>query len=407
MGKLSATGIQALKEPGRYGDGDGLFFWVRPSSKKESAGKAVSKSWIVRVQKAGKRRDIGLGGYPKVSLARARERAGEIRSQVEDGLDPVAERKKSAGMPTFKEAAGLVYAEHEKGWRNAKHAAQWMRTLESYVFPAIGDKPISAVEHGQVRDILAPIWLTKAETARRVLQRIATVCDWGFSKGYRPAELPRRSIVKGLPRQPKRDGHFAAMPFEGVPAFVERLREREGISRLALEAVILTAVGSGEIRGAVWDEVDLEAALWTIPAARMKAGKAHVVPLSPAAVDAFRRAIPYRKRQVKSRPDLVFPGQNKGMPLSDMALTKLLRDMDIKVTAHGFRSSFRDWVAEKTSFAGEVAEMALAHAIGSKVEAAYRRGNLLEKRRQLMDAWGRFVTSENGKVVQIASGVAA
>lgn len=315
--------------------------------------------------------------------------------------------RRLAGTPTFKEAALLVYEEHSKGWRNGTHASQWLNTLEAYVYPAIGDKQIDAIEPGHVRDLLSPIWLTKEETARRVLQRVAVVCHWGFSKGYRPAELPRRSIVKGLPKQPKRDGHFAVMPYAAVPAFLERLREREGISRLTLEALILTAVRSGEVRGATWDEVDLEAALWTIPKERMKAGVEHVVPLSPAAVAAFRRALPYRKRILKSRPDLVFPGITKGQPLSDMSLTKLMRDLGLTVTAHGFRSSFRDWVSEETNFPSEVAEMALAHTIANKVEAAYRRGNLLEKRRQLMDAWGRFVTAESAKVVSIAGGVAA
>jgi integrase len=393
MGKLTATGINAAREPGRYGDGDGLFLWVRESG---------SKQWVCRVQKGGRRRDIGLGGYPKLTLAKARQRAAEVRQQIEEGLDPVAERKRAAGIPTFKAAAAIVHGEHEKGWRNAKHGAQWLKSLEDYVFPAIGAKTVETIEPGQVRDLLAPIWLEKPETARRVLQRIATVCDWAVAKGWRPAELPRRTIVRGLPRQPKRDGHFAALPFDQVPAFVTRLRERDGISRLALEALILTAVRSGEIRGATWDEVDLESRLWTIPPRRMKAGVEHVVPLSEAAIDAFRRALPYRKRQVASRPDLVFPGLTKGQPLSDMALTKLLRDMGVPATAHGFRSSFRDWAAETTSFPSDVCEMALAHTIANKVEAAYRRGNLLEKRRALMDAWASFCTSGEGKVVQLA-----
>jgi integrase len=405
MGKLTATKVQALKEPGRYADGDGLYFWIREHVSPKTGARSITRGWVLRVQKQSRRRDISLGSYPVVSLQRAREKALEIHQQLERGLDPVAERKREAVM-TFRAAAQQVYAEHQKGWRNGKHKAQWLSSLEP-VFAAIGDKTLDTIETGHIRDLLAPMWLEKPETARRTLQRIAVVCDWGFSKGWRPAELPRRSIVRGLPKQPKRDGHFAAMPFDQVPAFVERLREREGISRLALEAVILTACRSGEIRGATWDEVDLEAALWTIPGERMKAGKEHVVPLSPAAVDVFRRALPYRRRQVKGRPDLCFPGMLKGQPLSDMALTQLLRNMDVSATAHGFRSSFRDWVAERTNFPGEVAEMALAHAIGSKVEAAYRRGNLLEKRRQMMDAWARFVTSESAKVVPIAGGVAA
>ena len=405
MGKLTATKVQALKAPGRHADGDGLYFWIREHVSPKTKARSVTRGWVLRVQKAGRRRDISLGSYPVVSLQRAREKALEVLQQIDRGLDPVAERKREAVL-TFRAAAQQVFAEHSKGWKNSKHSQQWLSSLEP-VFTAIGDKSLDTIEPGHVRDLLAPIWLEKPETARRTLQRISVVLDWGFSKGWRTAELPRRTIIKGLPKQPARDGHFAALPFDQVPAFVQRLREREGISRLALEAVILTATRSGEIRGATWDEVDLDAALWTIPGERMKAGKEHVVPLSPAAVDVFRRALPYRRRQVKGRPDLCFPGMLKGQPLSDMALTKLLRDMDVQATAHGFRSSFRDWVAEKTNFPGEVAEMALAHAIGSKVEAAYRRGNLLEKRRQLMDAWARFVTAETGKVVPIAGGVAA
>lgn len=232
---------------------------------------------------------------------------------------------------------------------------------------------------------------------------VTDVLTWAVAKQYRP-DMPLLS-PKGLrmPKQPKGQVHHAAMPFDAVPAFLGLLREREGISRLALEALILTAARSGEIRGATWDEVDLEASLWTVSAERMKAGKEHVVPLSPAAIEAFRRALPYRKPK-GADGDLVFPGMVKGKPLSDMALTKLLRDMGANCTAHGFRSSFRDWAAERTAFPAEVAEMALAHAIGSKVEAAYRRGNLLEKRRGLMDAWGRFVTGESGAVVQLRSG---
>lgn len=390
---LTATGVTAAKQPGRYGDGNGLFLWVRAGG---------SKNWIVRVQKAGQRRDIGLGGFPKLSLADARKRAVTVHSQMEAGLDPVAERQRAAGVPTFQQAAAAVHAEHAKGWRNAKHGKQWLATLEAYAFPAIGELTVDAIDGGAIRDLLAPIWIEKPETARRVLQRIGVVLDRAHTEGHRPAEFPRRLILKGLPRQPKRDGHFEALPFADVPSFMQRLRERDGISRLALEALILTAARSGEIRGATWQEVDLERGLWTIPAGRMKAKAEHVVPLSPAAIDAFRRALPYRRTVVASRPDLVFPGMMKGKALSDMALTKLLRDMRSQATAHGFRSSFRDWVSECTNHPSEVAEMALAHAIPSKVEAAYRRGNLLEKRRDMMDAWARFAIGQGGKVVKPA-----
>ena len=389
MGKLTATGIRALKEPGRYGDGDGLFLLV---------GKSGARSWMVRVQKDGKRRDIGLGGERKVSLAKARVNAALVCSQVEAGIDPVAERKKSAGIPTFREAAALVHAEHKRGWRNAKHGAQWLSSLEAYAFPMIGDQPVSDIDGPAVRDVLATIWLAKPETARRVRQRINGVVDWAIGKGYRTAPLPMAAINKSLPKHRATVKHHAAMPYGDVPALIGRLRERESMGRLALEAVVLTAARSGEMRGADWSEIDLEQALWTIPAGRMKAGREHVVPLSAAALRIFKRMKALRTEA----SSLVFPGTVRGKPLSDMTLTKVLRDMGLDCTAHGFRSSFRDWVSEETTFDGAVAEAALAHAIENKVEAAYRRGNLLEKRRALMAAWGDYCDGAGGKIVRLA-----
>lgn len=390
MGKLTATAVRAaLGKPGRYSDGDGLFLDVR---------KAGAGSWIVRAQKNGKRRDIGLGSASKVSLSLARTRSGEVRSQIEAGIDPVAQRRKAAGIPTFREAAALVHAEHKRTWRNGKHQEQWLSTLKAYAFPAIGDRPVSEIDGPAVRDLLAAIWLDKPETARRVRQRVGAVLDWAYSKGFRETEAPMRSVSKGLPRQPRKTGHFAAMQFAAVPVFVTRLHEKETWGRLALEAAILTAARSGEIRGARWDELDLDAGLWTIPAERMKAAREHIVPLSPAALRVFRRAAELRTAGFA----FVFHGAKRDKPMSDMTLTKLLRDMGETVTAHGFRSSFRDWVSEATQFQGELAEAALAHTIESKVEAAYRRGNLLEKRRKLMDAWGDYCDGGAAKVVRLA-----
>ncbi len=390
MGKLTATGIRALKEPGRYGDGDGLFLLV---------GKSGARSWMVRVQKNGIRRDIGIGSERKVSLAKARVEAARVCSQIEAGIDPVAERKKSAGIPTFREAAALVHAEHKRGWRNAKHGAQWLSSLEAYAFPMIGDKPVCDVDGPAVRDVLAAIWLAKPETARRVRQRINGVVDWAIGKGYRTAPLPMTAINKSLPKHRANVKHHAALPYGEVPALVGRLRERESMGRLALEAVILTAARSGELRGAVWSEIDFDKALWTIPASRMKANREHVVPLSAAALRIFKRMKALRTEA----SNLVFPGTVRGKTLSDMTLTKVLRDMGLDCTAHGFRSSFRDWVSEETTYDGTVAEAALAHAIENKVEAAYRRGNLLEKRRKLMAAWANHCGGEKGgNVVRLA-----
>lgn len=390
MGKLTATAVKAAKQPGRYGDGDGLFLVV---------GKGSSASWVARVQKSGKRRDIGLGSAKKVSLAGAREKAAAVRCQIEAGVDPVAERRKAEGVPTFREAAALVFAASKRTWRNGKHQWQWLRSLEMFAFPALGDRKLNEITASQVHDVLAAIWLEKPETARRVRQRIGMILDWGHSKGFREAEAPMRAITKGLPRQPRGARHHAAMSYADVPAFLTRLREKETWGRLALEAAILTAARSGEIRGATWAELDLEAGLWTIPASRMKAGREHVVPLSPAAKRIFERAAELRTAGAK----YVFHGAKLAKPMSDMTLMKVLRDMGESVTAHGFRSSFRDWVSEATNYPGELAEAALAHAIENKVEAAYRRGNLLEKRRGMMDAWGTYCGGAGGKVVRLAA----
>lgn len=390
MGKLTATAVKAARTAGRYGDGEGLFLLV---------GKTGSRSWVVRAQKNGRRRDIGLGSASKVTLAQAREKAAVARAQIEAGIDPVAERRKAAGVPTFREAAAFVHAENQKGWKNGKHNKQWISSLEAHAFPTLGDVAVSDVDGPSVRDVLAPIWLTKDVTARRVRQRIISIINWAVAKGYRDAPLAMAAIDKSLPKQNRRVRHHRAMPFSEVPGFLERLRERETVGRLALEAAILTAARSGEIRLATWDEIDLDNALWTIPAERMKAGREHIVPLSEPAVRLFRRMRDWRS--VGSQ--LVFPGAKRGKPLSDMTLTKVMRDMGREETPHGFRSSFKDWAAETTGFANELSEAALAHTIPNKTEAAYRRGNLLEKRRDLMMAWGLFCHSTGSNVVQLSS----
>ena len=388
MGKLTAVAVKAAKAAGRYGDGDGLFLLV---------GKSGSRSWVCRVQKDGKRRDIGLGSEKKVPLALARERSVKVRMQIEAGIDPVAERLKDAGIPTFREAAHLVFAENKGAWRNAKHRAQWLSTLEAYVFPSIGAVPVSEVDGPMVRDVLVAIWLAKPETARRVRQRIGTVIDWATAKNYRSAPIAMTVISKSLPKAAVRPKHHRAMPYLDVPPFMTQLREGTSVGRLALEFAILTASRSGEVRGALWREIDLKSALWTIPAARMKAGAEHIIPLSTAALRALERA---RQFETTDNP-LVFPGQKAGKPLSDMTLTKICRDMGVDAVPHGFRSSFRDWVSEETSFDGTVAEMALAHTVENKVERAYRRGNLLEKRRALMTAWGSYCEGSSRDIVQL------
>jgi integrase len=377
MGRMTATIVKALKDAGRYGDGDGLFLLVSNTG---------ARSWVCRVQKNGKRRDFGLGSEKKVPLALARERSRIVRCQIEAGIDPIAERRKGAVIPTFREAAAKVFAENHKSWKNAKHKAQWLSSLEAYAFPTIGNMPVSAIDAGAIRDVLVAIWLTKPETARRVRQRIASVMDWAVAKGYCAAPISMTVINKSLPKVRAKPKHHAALPYVEVPAFMRTLRSRETVGRLAFELLILTASRSGEVRGAHWSEFDIESATWTVPAERMKADKEHVIPLCPAALLVLAKAQNFRE----ASNDFVFPGVKAGKPLSDMTLTKICRDAGVNAVPHGFRSTFRDWVSEETDFDGSVAEMALAHTIESKVEAAYRRGNQFEKRRALMAAWGEY-----------------
>jgi integrase len=379
MGNLSAMQVRNLKEPGRYSDGDGLLLQVRPNG---------TKSWLARIQTNGKRRDIGLGDAHQVSLAEAREALVGLRKQAREGVDPLAARRKQrAIMPSFKDAVHQVHGELLKGWKNGKHTDQWITTMEIHAFPSLGKLPVDQIDGPMVRDALAKIWLEKPETARRVKQRIGTVLDWCYAKGYRLSEAPMRSIARGLPRQPKQTGHFAAMPHAQVPAFMASLtHDRMTTGRLALELLILTACRSGEVRGAKWSEFSGGYDCWTIPAVRMKAGVAHRIPLSAAAQDVLTRAAAIRIKDV----DLVFRGQQHGKALSDMTLLKILRDAKLTVTVHGFRSSFRDWVAEMTDYPREIAEAALAHTLQNKVEAAYRRTDYFEKRRAMMDDWAAF-----------------
>jgi integrase len=389
VGKLTVATIKAAKAPGRYGDGDALYLLV---------SKSGSKSWLARVQRDGKQRDIGLGSTSLVSLADARESCRTVRIQMRAGLDPVAERKRSKGIPTFREAAARLIAENRATWKNAKHAAQWLSTLEAYVFRQLGDMTLDAISVPMVRDCLLEIWLEKPETARRVRQRIGAVLDWGADNEYRPGKIILPLSGKGLPKQPKTRGHHAALAYADLPGFMARLRERESMGRLALEAAILTAARSGEVRGATWAEVDISAALWTIPGERMKGGKEHQVPLTEAALRVFRRAAAFKI----GGSDLVFPGAARGKTLSDMTLLKVCRDMGLDCVPHGFRATFRTWVADQTQFPRELAEKALAHALPNAVEAAYERSNMIDKRRVLMAAWADFADGGARPVVRLA-----
>ena len=377
---LTSVQIRTFKKPGRYADGHGLYLVVDPSG---------AKRWLLRIVVQGKRRDIGLGGTSLVPLAEAREKALAYRKIARDGGDPLAERRRAqASIPTFAEAAELVHAEHKTTWRNAKHAAQWITTLRTYANPHLGTKRVDQIETPDVLRALAPIWLAKGETARRVRQRIGTVMDWAKAAGHRSGDSPVEGVAKGLPKQGERDEHHAALPYADVPAFVARLRQMSGqgeIGRLAFEFLILTAARTGEVLDARWSEIDEAGALWTVPATRMKAGREHRVPLSARAGKVLTWA-----KGLGGGSALIFPGRAGEKPLSNMVFLMALRRMAVPITAHGFRSSFRDWAAEATNLPREVAEMALAHAIESKVEAAYRRGDLLDKRRELMEQWATF-----------------
>ncbi len=379
MGNLTSDLIKELSTPGRYSDGGGLLLQISASG---------GKSWLMRIQVNGRRRDIGLGELRHVSLRNARLEAAGIKKLAASGVDPLEERRKvEVAIPTFEAAAKMAHAELIKGWKNGKHTKQWLTTLELYAFPQLGKLKVDKIDGPLIRNVLAEIWLDVPETARRVRQRIGTVLDWAYSSGFRPTEAPTRSISKGLPRQPKKTGHFAALPYSEVPGFFVKLRQRNlCASRLALEAAILTASRSGEIRGAKWSELNDDTTLWTVPAERMKAGVTHVVPVSRQVAEVFEAAKVLRQRDC----DLIFPGALSGSQLSDMALLLMVKGLDCPVTVHGFRSSFRDWVADETDVSREIAEAALAHTLDNKVEAAYRRTDFLAKRRRLMDQWANF-----------------
>lgn len=387
---LSPVAVNRLTAPGLHAVGGvpGLHLQVTP---------AGARSWVLRVMVAGKRRDVGLGSFGAVTLAKAREAARELRERIKAGADPVAERQaaRSAARAerlkawTFDACADAYIKAHAAGWKNAKHGQQWRNTLDTYARPIIGAMLARDVELPHVLAILQPIWTEKTETASRLRNRIELVLDWATAHGYREGLNPARwrgHLDKLLPKPSKvaKVEHHAALPVGEVGAFMARLRQQEGMGARALEFAILTAARSGEVRGATWSEIDMQAGVWIVPAARMKAGREHRVPLSPAAL-ALLEGLP---RMAGS--ELVFPAPRRGGALSDMTLTAVLRRMQVEAVPHGFRSTFRDWVSERTSYPGDLAEMALAHTIGNAVEAAYRRGDMFEKRRRLMTDWSEF-----------------
>lgn len=396
---LSAVAVNKLSEPGMHAVGGvpGLHLRVLPSG---------SKTWVIRVMVEGKRADLGLGGFPAVSLADARAAGKALRQQIASGSNPVAERHakraERATAQTFAQAAEAYIKAHAPGWKSAKHAQQWRNTLETYALPVMGQLRTRQIELRHVLAVLQPIWETKTETATRLRSRMELVLDWATAHGQREGLNPARwrgHLDKLLPKPAKvaKTQHHAALPVGELGAFMAELRQQASIGARALEFVILTAARSGEVRGATWAEIDLTAGVWAIPGERMKAGRDHRVPLSGAAL-ALLAGLP---RMTGS--DLVFQAP-RGGPLSDMTLSAVLRRMEVVAVPHGFRSTFRDWVAERTAYPGDLAEMALAHAIGDKVEAAYRRGDMFDKRRRMMDEWASFcatVASSGAEVVPL------
>jgi integrase len=395
LNKLSARAVATATKPGRYSDGGGLYLVVGPDGR----GK-----WVLRFTLRGKARDMGLGTVATVGLSEARSAARNAREHVRAGRDPIAERDRerddAARVPTFGEMADSVVESLESGFRNEKHRAQWRMTLTEYAAP-LRPMPVDTIRTEDVLAVLKPIWQTKNETASRLRGRIERVLDAARAKGHRTGENPARwrgHLDKLLPKRQKlARGHHAAMPFDDVPAFMTRLRTLDSISARALEFTVLTAARSGEVLGMRWPEVDFEAKLWTVPANRMKAGRVHRVPLTDRAL-----AILEEMQQLRTGDnEHVFPGARAGKPLSVMAMTMVLRRLKVDVTVHGFRSAFRDWAGERTSFPREVAEQALAHVVGNATERAYRHGDALDKRRKLMTAWTGWCEPKAGKVIPL------
>lgn len=395
--ELSDKAVKALKEPGYYAVGgvSGLTLQVAPGG---------SKSWLLRYSVGGRRREMGLGSYRDVPLKVARERAREARLKLSDPMapsDPIEHRRRERSAlaarelrtTTFREAAEAYIAAHRASWANSKHVSQWENTLATYVYPVIGHMAVGDIEVAHVLKVLSPEWTTKTETLKRVRGRIEQVLDAAHARGQivgawtNPARW--RGTLDKLLARPSRVAkvqHYLALPYDETPAFLARLKTVQGMGARALEFVALTAARSGEVRGALWSEIDLGARVWTIPGDRMKAGREHRVPLSQAAVDLLT-ALPRM-----AGTDFVFPA-SRGGALSDMTLSAVMRRMDVKAVPHGLRSTFRDWAAERTAYPSEVAEMALAHTIPNKVESAYRRGDLFEKRVRLMADWATFLST--------------
>ena len=389
--RLSALHVRRITKPGRYADGMGLYLFIDPNG---------AKRWIWRGAVNGKRCDLGIGPIALVSLPDARAEALRLKTIAWKGGDPRAERRRERKVvPTFSEAAKQVHAAHGATFRNPKHKAQWLSSLEADVFPVFGQRPVDAIESADVLKALTPIWNTKPETARRLKQRIRVVLDWAKASGYRSGDNPVHGLTLVLPKHNTQQAHHAALPYAELPAFVEALRSADANRsiRLAFEFLILTAGRTGEVVNARWDEIDVAKKTWTIPSVRMKSGREHRVPLSQRCLEILEEA-----KRLADDSVYVFAGRSPKSPLSNMAFLMLLRRIGRQdITAHGFRSSFRDWAAEKASTPPSVVEAALAHVVRDKTEAAYFRTDLFELRRKLMENWTKFATAKPARVLSM------
>lgn len=385
---LTSRTVQVVKEPGKYFDGHGLYLRV---------DKAGTKYWVQRIVIQGKRCEMGIGSPDFISLAEARDKAFENRKLARSGGNPMQTKREALEVMTFAEAARTVHDLHKPTWRNVKHAAQFISTLETYAFPAMGNTRMTEVTSSDVLAALTPIWLEKPETARRVKQRIGTVMKWGIAKGWRK-DNPVDTIGKALPKQTAAKQHRKALEYAEVAGCLAKINASgAGIStKLCLEFLVLTCARSGEAREATWAEIDMDKKVWTIPADRMKAKRPHRVPLPSRAMAILAEA-----QGITDGSDLVFPGTRKGKPLSDMTLSKLVKEQGFDVDIHGFRTSFRTWAQERTNFPREMAEAALAHLSGDATERAYARSDLFEKRRKMMNAWAAFLAEKAANVVRI------
>jgi len=385
--RLTALAVQTITAPGWHADGGGLYLEVDPSGRKR---------WAMRLTINGKRHDFGLGPIHKVTLQKARDRAALYREKAYAGISPIT-RKGRTSEPadglTFQQAANEVHRIRKAQWSNGKHVEQWINTLEEYAFPHMGTRAVASLTTADMLTVLSPIWATKPETARRVRQRLRAVLEWARAAGHRAGDNPIDLIGDGLPKQRRKVEHHTALPYGEVSTFVVALRAgaADGVTKFAFEFLILTAARTKEVRLATWAEFDLEKALWTVPADRMKARREHIVPLSPRAVEILKAVRP----RASDPAALVFADAQTGQALSENRFLNARDGLGYRgrCDPHGFRSSFRDWAAEETAFPPEVVEMALAHTIANKVEAAYRRGDLLAKRRKLMETWAEYATT--------------